>query len=84
MKLLNTAERRRVVGERVQVPEFVMVSCPSIRISDLKVMRFNVIDRMKDAARRAIELAQDRAYMEYVMKSSTGPVEEIRRPPDAW
>jgi hypothetical protein len=86
MRLLNTNYRRtRVLGERVVVPTFEIVSCPSIRITDLKRMRFNVIDRMRDAAMREIRQANDDALEYAVKRSSTlGPVDVIPRPPNAW
>ena len=43
MKLLNTADKR-VFGERITVPEFEIVSNPTIHIADVKRMRFDIIN----------------------------------------
>ncbi len=60
MKVLNT-RRKRIIGERVAIPEFEMVSCPAIRIADIRRRRFDIIDRAQDAARREIAAQEDKA-----------------------
>lgn len=49
MKILNT-RKPRVAGERVALPEFELIHCPTVRIADLKRRRFNIIDMAKSAA----------------------------------
>ena len=44
MKILNT-RKNRVFGERVTIPMFEMIDCPTIRIADIRRRRFNIIDR---------------------------------------
>lgn len=36
----------KIVGERVTIPEFEIYSSPTIRISEVKSRRFNLIDRL--------------------------------------
>jgi hypothetical protein len=54
MKVLNT-RKPRVIGERVTVPEFQMVCCPTICIADIRRRRFNIIDRASDCAMRILD-----------------------------
>jgi hypothetical protein len=49
----------RVQGERVNVPEFEVVSNPTVRISEVKRRRFNVIDRAQQKARQEIQAQED-------------------------
>jgi len=49
----------RVQGERVNVPEFEVVSNPTVRIAEVKRRRFNVIDRAQQKARQEIQAQED-------------------------
>jgi hypothetical protein len=49
----------RVFGDRVSVPEFEIVSNPTVRISEVKRRRFNVIDRAQQKARQEIQAQED-------------------------
>lgn len=49
----------RVFGDRVSVPTFDIVSNPTIRISEVKRRRFNVIDRAQQKARQEIQAQED-------------------------
>lgn len=40
-------KEEKVFGKRVTIPEFEIVSNPTIRISEVKRRRFNLIDRNK-------------------------------------
>lgn len=49
----------KVVGDRVTVPEFEIVSHPTVRIREVKQRRFNVIDRAQQLARQEIQSQED-------------------------
>lgn len=49
----------RVFGDRVTVPEFEVVSNPTVRIMEVKRRRFNVIDRAQQKARQEIQAQED-------------------------
>jgi hypothetical protein len=49
----------RVFGERVTVPEFEIISNPTVRIREVKVRRFNVIDRAVQKAKQEIMAQED-------------------------
>jgi len=49
----------RVFGDRVSVPEFEIVSNPTVRIAEVKRRRFNVIDRAQQKARQEIQAQED-------------------------
>jgi len=56
-----SAPESRVQGDRVLVPEFEVVSNPTVRISEVKRRRFNVIDRAQQKARQEIQAQEDSA-----------------------
>lgn len=49
----------RVMGDRVTVPTFEIYSNPTVRISEVKRRRFNVIDRAVQKARQEIMAQED-------------------------
>lgn len=49
----------RVFGDRVSIPEFEIVSNPTVRISEVKRRRFNVIDRAQQKAKMEIQAQED-------------------------
>ena len=49
----------RVFGDRVTIPEFEIVSNPTIRIAEVKRRRFNIIDRAQQKARQEIQAQED-------------------------
>lgn len=55
----GSAPESRVFGDRVNVPEFEIVSNPTVRISEVKRRRFNVIDRAQQKARQEIQAQED-------------------------
>ena len=55
----GAAPESRVFGDRVFVPEFEIVSNPTVRIAEVKNRRFNVIDRAQQKARQEIQAQED-------------------------
>lgn len=55
----GTAPESRVFGDRVSIPEFELVSNPTVRIAEVKRRRFNVIDRAQQKARQEIQAQED-------------------------
>ena len=55
----GSAPESRVFGDRVTVPEFEIVSNPTVRIAEVKRRRFNVIDRAQQKARQEIQAQED-------------------------
>jgi len=49
----------RIKGDRISVPEFEVVSNPTVRIYEVKRRRFNVIDRAQQRARQEIQAQED-------------------------
>lgn len=65
MKILNTADRRnRVFGERVTIPEFEIVSCPTVRLSAVCRRRLDVIIQKYRNAQHSIIEEADRCVFE--------------------
>jgi hypothetical protein len=56
---LGAVPESRVFGDRVTVPEFEIVSNPTVRIAEVKRRRFNVIDRAQQKARQEIQAQED-------------------------
>lgn len=55
----GSAPESRVVGDRIMIPEFEVVSNPTVRIAEVKRRRFNVIDRAQQKARQEIQAQED-------------------------
>ena len=53
------AVESRVFGDRITVPEFEIVSNPTVRIAEVKRRRFNIIDRAVQKARQEIMAQED-------------------------
>lgn len=69
----GTGPESRVFGDRVVVPEFELFSNPTVRISEVKRRRFNVIDRAVQKARQEI-MAQEDANV-FAAMDAAGSVE---------
>ncbi len=65
----------RVFGDRVTVPTFELFSNPTVRISEVRRRRFNVIDRAVQKARQEI-MAQEDANI-FAALDSAGAVENV-------
>lgn len=71
----GSAPESRVFGDRVTVPEFEVVSNPTVRIAEVKRRRFNVIDRAQQKARQEIQAQEDAnifATLDYASDTSKG------------
>ena len=71
----GTAPESRVFGDRVTIPEFEIVSNPTVRIMEVKRRRFNVIDRAQQKARQEIQAQEDSnvfAALSYASDSTKG------------
>lgn len=71
----GTAPESRVFGDRVTVPEFEIMSNPTVRIAEVKRRRFNVIDRAQQKARQEIQAQEDAnifAMLDYASDSTRG------------
>lgn len=55
----GSAPESRAFSDRVSVPEFEVVSNPTVRIAEVKRRRFNVIDRAQQKARQEIQAQED-------------------------
>lgn len=55
----GAAPESRVMGERVTVPEFEVISNPTVRIAEVRRRRFNVVDRAQQKARQEIQAQED-------------------------
>jgi len=71
----GSAPESRVFSDRVTVPEFEVVSNPTVRIAEVKRRRFNVIDRAQQKARQEIQAQEDAnifAALDFAGDSSLG------------
>jgi len=55
----GSAPESRVFGDRVVIPEFEIVSNPTVRIAEVKRRRFNLIERAVQKARQEIMAQED-------------------------
>jgi hypothetical protein len=71
----GSAPESRVFGDRVSIPEFEVVSNPTVRIAEVKRRRFNVIDRAQQKARQEIQAQEDAnifAALDFASDSTNG------------
>lgn len=71
----GAAPESRVFGDRVTIPEFEIVSNPTVRIAEVKRRRFNVIDRAQQKARQEIQAQEDAnifATLDYASDNTKG------------
>lgn len=71
----GSAPESRVFGDRVTIPEFEVVSNPTVRIAEVKRRRFNVIDRAQQKARQEIQAQEDAnvfAALDFAADSTKG------------
>jgi hypothetical protein len=79
----GAAPESRVFGDRVTVPEFEIVSNPTVRIAEVKRRRFNVIDRAQQKARQEIQAQEDAnifATLDYAADNTKGGENTIVTP----
>lgn len=55
----GSAPESRVFGDRVTIPEFEVVSNPTVRIAEVKRRRFNIVDRAQQKAKQEIQAQED-------------------------
>jgi hypothetical protein len=71
----GAAPESQVFSDRVTVPEFELVSNPTVRIAEVKRRRFNVIDRAQQKARQELQAQEDAnifAALDYAGDSTLG------------
>lgn len=71
----GSAPESRIFSDRVTVPDFEVVSNPTVRIAEVKRRRFNVIDRAQQKARQEIQAQEDAnifAALDYAGDASLG------------
>ena len=71
----GAAPESRVFGDRVTVPEFEVISNPTVRIAEVRRRRFNVIDRAQQKARQEIQAQEDAnifAALDYAADATLG------------
>ena len=71
----GAAPESRTFGDRVTVPEFEVVSNPTVRIAEVRRRRFNVIDRAQQKARQEIQAQEDAnifAALDYAADATLG------------
>jgi hypothetical protein len=67
----GTGPESRVFGDRVVVPTFELFSNPTVRISEVRRRRFNVIDRAVQKARQELMAQEDANIFAAIDQAST-------------
>ena len=73
---LGQADKLRLRGQQVTVPSFEIFANPTVRISDVKRRRFNLIDRSVQTARQQIMSQEDDAIFKALDSIGSGNKEE--------
>ena len=73
----GSAPESRVFGDRVTIPEFEVVSNPTVRIAEVKRRRFNIVDRAQQKAKQEIQAQEDAnifAALDFAAEQENTPV----------
>lgn len=73
----GSAPESRVFGDRVTIPEFEVVSNPTVRIAEVKRRRFNIVDRAQQKAKQEIQAQEDAnifAALDFAAQQENTPV----------
>ena len=82
----GSAPESQVRGERVTVPTFEIVSNPTVRIREVRMRRFNVIERAVQKARQEIQANEDAnvfAALDFAGDVTTGGENTVQDVADA-
>ena len=74
----GSAPESRVFGDRVTIPEFEVVSNPTVRIAEVKRRRFNIVDRAQQKAKQEIQAQEDAnifAALDFAAQQENSPVD---------
>ena len=61
----------KIVGERIMVPVFEIASNPTIKLREVKIRRFNIIDRIQVRTRQFMQEAEDAMIINLLNAAST-------------
>lgn len=61
----------KIIGERVMVPVFEIAANPTIKLREVKIRRFNVIDRIQVRTRQFMQEAEDASIINLLNTAST-------------
>ena len=61
----------KIVGERVMVPVFEIAANPTIKLREVKIRRFNIIDRIQVRTRQFMQEAEDATIINLLNTAST-------------
>jgi len=61
----------RIVGERIMVPVFEIAANPTVKLREVKIRRFNIIDRIQVRTRQFMQEAEDTYIINLLNTAST-------------
>ena len=67
----SAANQTKIEGDRIIVPIFEIASNPTVKLREVKIRRFNIIDRIQVRTRQYIQEAEDAALINLLVKAST-------------
>lgn len=67
----SAANQTKIEGERIIVPIFEIASNPTVKLREVKIRRFNLIDRIQVRTRQFIQEAEDAALINLLNAAST-------------
>lgn len=67
----SAANQTKIEGERIYVPIFEIAANPTVKLREVKIRRFNIIDRIQVRTRQFIQEAEDAALINLLNAAST-------------
>jgi len=61
----------KIIGERIMVPVFEIAANPTIKLREVKIRRFNIIDRIQVRTRQFMQEAEDATIINLLNTAST-------------
>jgi hypothetical protein len=72
------AHQTKIEGERIFVPVFQIAAHPTIKLLEVKIRRFNIIDRIQVRTRQFMQEAEDAAIINLLNTASTATNTEVQ------
>lgn len=67
----SSITQTKIVGERIMIPVYEIAANPTIKLREVKIRRFNIIDRIQVRTRQFMQEAEDAAIINLLNTSST-------------
>jgi len=67
----SSVDQTRVIGDRIYVPVFEIAAYPTVKLREIKIRRFNMIDRIQVRTRQFMQESEDATIINLIDTAST-------------